>query len=100
VSIGDYVLFGGEVAAAVVIEAVTRLVPGVVGNEVSPQDESFGDTGLLEYPHYTRPAELRGHGVPAVLTSGDHGAVDRWRHEQALELTRQRRPDLLDRGTV
>jgi tRNA (guanine37-N1)-methyltransferase len=95
VSIGDYVLFGGEVAAAAVIEAVTRLVPGVVGNDASPQDESF-TSGLLEYPQYTRPAEVRGHGIPPVLTSGDHGAVDRWRHEQALELTRERRPDLLD----
>jgi tRNA (guanine37-N1)-methyltransferase len=94
VSIGDYVLFGGEVAAAVVIEAVTRLVPGVVGNEASPVDESF-TSGLLEYPQYTRPAEVRGLGVPEVLTSGDHGAVDRWRHDQARELTRRRRPDLL-----
>ncbi|MBS3939990.1 MAG: tRNA (guanosine(37)-N1)-methyltransferase TrmD, partial [Actinobacteria bacterium] len=94
VSVGDYVLFGGEVAAAVVIEAVTRLVPGVVGNDASPEDESFS-SGLLEYPHYTRPADLRGHGVPEVLTSGDHGAVDRWRAQQALELTRTRRPDLL-----
>lgn len=97
VSIGDYVLFGGEVAAAVVIEAVTRLVPGVVGNAASPQDESFS-SGLLEYPHYTRPADLRGHGVPDVLTSGDHGAVDRWRAEQARQLTEQRRPDLLAEG--
>jgi len=95
VSIGDYVLFGGEVAAAVVVEAVTRLVPGVMGNAASPEDESFS-SGLLEYPHYTRPADLRGHGVPPVLTSGDHGAVERWRHEQAVALTRARRPDLLD----
>jgi tRNA (guanine37-N1)-methyltransferase len=94
VSIGDYVLFGGEVGAAVVIEAVTRLVPGVVGNEASPEDESFS-SGLLEYPHYTRPAELRGRGVPAVLTSGDHGAVAAWRRERAEQLTRERRPDLL-----
>jgi tRNA (guanine37-N1)-methyltransferase len=94
ISIGDYVLFGGEVAAAAVIEAVTRLVPGVLGNEASPADESFS-SGLLEYPQYTRPAEVRGRGVPEVLTSGDHGAVDRWRHEQALALTRERRPDLL-----
>jgi tRNA (guanine37-N1)-methyltransferase len=96
VSIGDYVLFGGEVAAAAVIEAVTRLVPGVVGNEASPADESF-TSGLLEYPQYTRPPMVRGRGVPEVLTSGDHGAVDRWRHAQALELTTQRRPDLLTR---
>ncbi len=94
VSIGDYVLFGGEVAAAAVIEAVTRLVPGVVGNAVSPADESFS-AGLLEYPQYTRPAEVRGHGVPDVLTSGDHAAIDRWRHERSVALTRERRPDLL-----
>lgn len=96
VSIGDYVLFGGEVAAAAVIEAVTRLVPGVVGNEASPEDESF-TSGLLEYPQYTRPPTVRGLGVPEVLTSGDHGAVDRWRHAQALDLTTERRPDLLAR---
>ncbi len=94
VSIGDYVLFGGEVAAAAVIEAVTRLVPGVVGNAVSPADESFS-AGLLEYPQYTRPADVRGHGVPEILTSGDHAAIDRWRHERAVALTRERRPDLL-----
>jgi len=94
VSIGDYVLFGGEVAAAAVIEAVTRLVPGVVGNAVSPTDESFS-AGLLEYPQYTRPADVRGHGVPEVLTSGDHAAIDRWRQERAVSLTRERRPDLL-----
>jgi tRNA (guanine37-N1)-methyltransferase len=97
VSIGDYVLFGGELAAAAVIEAVGRLVPGVLGNQASPEDESF-TSGLLEYPQYTRPPEVRGHGVPAVLTSGDHGAVDRWRHEQARALTAERRPDLLGPG--
>ncbi len=94
VSIGDYVVFGGEVAAAVVIEAVARLLPGVVGNAASPCDESFS-TGLLEYPQYTRPAEVRGHTVPEVLTSGDHAAVDAWRRERAEALTRRRRPDLL-----
>jgi tRNA (guanine37-N1)-methyltransferase len=99
VSIGDYVLFGGEVAAAVLVEAVTRLLPGVVGNAASPEDESF-TSGLLEYPHYTRPPEVRGRGVPAVLTAGDHGAVARWRHAQALALTRERRPDLLDRDAT
>lgn len=93
VSIGDYVLAGGEAAAAVVIEAVTRLVPGVVGNRASTEEESFRD-GLLEYPHYTRPAELRGMPVPEVLRSGDHGAIARWRREQAEALTRRRRPDL------
>ena len=96
VSIGDYVVWGGEVAALVLVEAVSRLVPGVMGNEASPVEESFGATGLLEHPQYTRPAELRGHGVPAVLSSGDHGAVDAWRQERAEDLTRQRRPDLLD----
>jgi len=95
VSIGDYVLFGGEAAALVVIEAVTRLLPGVVGNEDSPIDESFAD-GLLEYPHYTRPLEFRGLEVPEILRSGDHAAVEAWRRKQAEELTRRRRPDLLD----
>ena len=95
VSVGDYVLFGGEVAAAVVIEAVTRLVPGILGNDASSGEESF-TSGLLEYPQYTRPAQVRSHGVPAVLTSGDHGAVDRWRREQARALTEQRRPDLIE----
>ena len=94
VSIGDYVVFGGEVAAAAVIEAVTRLVPGVVGNAASPTDESF-TSGLLEYPQYTRPPQVRGAEVPEVLTSGDHGAVARWREEQARALTHHRRPDLL-----
>lgn len=94
VSLGDYVLLGGEVAAAAVIEAVTRLVPGVVGNAGSTADESF-TSGLLEYPHYTRPASLRGLEVPEVLTSGDHGAVRRWREEQSRALTGRRRPDLL-----
>jgi tRNA (guanine37-N1)-methyltransferase len=93
-SIGDYVLAGGEAAAFVVVEAVTRLVPGVMGNEVSAQDESF-TTGLLEYPHYTRPAEFRGWAVPEVLRSGDHGKVARWRRAQALRRTLDRRPDLL-----
>lgn len=103
VSIGDYVLFGGEVAAAVVIEAVCRQVPGVLGNAASPEEESFSPRsdalrGLLEHPQYTRPPQVRGHGVPPILTSGDHGAVARWRDEQALALTRRRRPDLLDDG--
>ncbi len=93
-SIGDYVLAGGEVAALVLIEAVGRLLPGVLGNAESSQDESFQD-GLLEYPHYTRPLTVRGHGVPDVLRSGDHGAVERWRQEQSRELTERRRPDLI-----
>jgi tRNA (guanine37-N1)-methyltransferase len=94
VSIGDYVLAGGEVAALVVIEAVARLVPGVVGNPESLRSESHA-AGLLEYPQYTRPAEFRGWKVPDVLVSGDHGAVERWRSQRAEELTKERRPDLL-----
>ncbi|MFL6205777.1 MAG: tRNA (guanine(37)-N(1))-methyltransferase, partial [Acidimicrobiales bacterium] len=94
-SIGDYVLGGGEVAAMVVLEAVGRLVPGVMGNDESAEDESFSD-GLLEYPHYTRPAELRGWEVPAVLRSGDHAKVARWRRAQALARTRRLRPDLVE----
>jgi tRNA (guanine37-N1)-methyltransferase len=94
-SIGDYVLGGGEVAAMVVLEAVGRLVPGVMGNDASGEDESFTD-GLLEYPHYTRPAEFRGWIVPEVLRSGDHGKVARWRRAQALARTRRDRPDLLE----
>jgi tRNA (guanine37-N1)-methyltransferase len=93
-SIGDYVLAGGEVAALVVIEAVTRLVPGVVGNESSIGEESFAGP-LLEYPQYTRPAEFRGHAVPEVLRSGDHARIARWRRAQALRRTLERRPDLL-----
>jgi len=93
-SIGDYVLAGGEAAAFVVIEAVTRLVPGVMGNEASGDDESFGD-GLLEYPHYTRPAEFRGWTVPDVLRSGDHARVARWRRATSLARTVERRPDLV-----
>jgi tRNA (guanine37-N1)-methyltransferase len=94
-SIGDYVLGGGEVAAMVVLEAVGRLVPGVMGNDASADEESFSE-GLLEYPHYTRPAELRGWEVPDVLRSGDHARVARWRRAQALARTRDARPDLLE----
>lgn len=97
VSIGDYVLAGGELAALVVIEAVSRFLPGVLGNVESLASESHAG-GLLEYPQYTRPAEFRGWKVPDVLLSGDHGAVARWRTEQAEALTRKRRPDLLDPG--
>jgi len=93
-SIGDYVLAGGEAAALVVIEAVARLVPGVLGNEASPEHESFTD-GLLEEPQYTRPAEYRGWAVPAVLRSGDHARIAAWRAAAALRRTRDRRPDLL-----
>jgi tRNA (guanine37-N1)-methyltransferase len=93
VSVGDYVLPGGEVAACVLIESVTRLIPGVMGNPDSSADESFAD-GLLEYPQYTRPAEFQGMKVPEVLRGGHHGEVSRWRHQQALSRTRAVRPDL------
>jgi tRNA (guanine37-N1)-methyltransferase len=93
-SVGDVVISGGEVAAMLVLEAVARLVPGVMGNEASADDESFSD-GLLEYPHYTRPAEFRGWTVPEVLRSGDHGRIARWRRAQALRRTVDRRPDLI-----
>jgi tRNA (guanine37-N1)-methyltransferase len=96
-SIGDFVLAGGETAALVVLEAVARLVPGVMGNAASADEESFA-AGLLEYPQYTRPSVYRGLEVPAVLRSGDHGAIDRWRRAQALERTRRLRPDLLERA--
>lgn len=94
VSVGDYVLFGGEAAAVVVVEAVARLIPEVVGDPESVVQESFS-SGLLDYPHYTRPAEFRGMGVPEVLLSGHHAEIERWRREQALQRTRARRPDLL-----
>jgi tRNA (guanine37-N1)-methyltransferase len=94
-SIGDYVLAGGEVAAMVVLEAVGRLVPGVLGNVASTQEESFAD-GLLEYPQYTKPAVFRGREVPAVLRSGDHGRIARWRRAQALRRTLAERPDLIE----
>ena len=95
ISIGDYVLAGGEVAAMVLLEAVGRLVPGVMGNDASAGDESFTD-GLLEYPQYTKPADFRGWVVPEVLRSGDHGRVDRWRRAQALRRTAAARPDLIE----
>jgi tRNA (guanine37-N1)-methyltransferase len=91
-SIGDYVLTGGELPALVVIDAVIRLLPGAI-EDASTVEESFSD-GLLEYPQYTRPAVFRGMDVPSILTSGDHGAVARWRHEQSVQRTRRRRPDL------
>ena len=111
-SIGDYVLSGGEMAAAVIVEAVTRLLPGAVGNEASTQQESFtvdakvksaggadstcGSNGLLDYPHYTRPAEFRGMEVPEALMSGNHEQIRRWRRQRALEKTFRHRPDLLE----
>ena len=114
-SIGDYVLSGGELGAAVIIEAVTRLLPGAVGNEASTRQESFtahdrtepgaadstcGSGGLLDYPHYTRPAEFRGMTVPEVLLNGDHQQIRRWRRAQALKKTLRNRPDLLEGVTL
>ena len=93
VAIGDFVLAGGEVAAMALIEACVRLLPGVMGARASGEDESF-EAGLLEYPHYTRPQDFEGLAIPPVLTSGDHGAVARWRRARAEALTRERRPDL------
>lgn len=95
VSLGDYVLTGGELAAMVMIDATVRLLPGVVGNEASVVEDSYS-TGLLEHPHYTRPAVYKGMEVPAVLTSGHHGNIKEWRHKESLRRTLQRRPDLID----
>jgi tRNA (guanine37-N1)-methyltransferase len=95
ISIGDYVLNGGELAAMVVIDAVVRLLPGALGDEDSAKDDSFNE-GLLEYPHYTRPEVFRDMKVPDILLSGDHGKIAEWRRQQALQRTRQHRPDLLD----
>ncbi len=94
VSVGDYILSGGEPAAIVLLDAVVRLLPGVMGNEASGGEESF-ETGLLEHPHYTRPQEFEGRTIPQVLTSGNHGRIAAWRREQALALTAERRPDLI-----
>jgi len=120
-SIGDYVLSGGEIAAAVIVDAVVRLVPGVLGNADSSRNESFGVSeaeipetrveggpprathgagGLLDYPHYTRPAQFRGVGIPEVLTGGDHDAIRRWRRRMALRKTLTNRPDLLERAVL
>jgi tRNA (guanine37-N1)-methyltransferase len=97
ISIGDYVLSGGELGALVVIDAVSRLLPGVLGSAESASSESFSDPGLLEYPQYTRPAEFRGMTVPGVLTSGNHAQIERWRREQSTLRTAARRPDLASR---
>jgi tRNA (guanine37-N1)-methyltransferase len=94
ISLGDFVLSGGEPAAIALLDAVVRLLPGVMGKMLSGNDESF-ETGLLEHPHYTRPRTWEGRDIPDVLLSGDHGAIERWRREQALKLTKERRPDLL-----
>ena len=96
-SLGDFVLTGGEIPALAVIDATARLVPGVLGNELSAHAESFSGDGLLEGPQYTRPPEFRGMRVPEVLLSGDHKRIAQWRHEQAVARTRERRPDLLTR---
>ena len=96
VSIGDYVLSGGEAPALVLLEAVTRLVPGVIGRGESHERDSFGADGMLDHPHYTRPAEFRGMRVPDVLLSGNHAEIERWRLEAAIEKTRRMRPDLLE----
>ncbi|KAB2656798.1 tRNA (guanosine(37)-N1)-methyltransferase TrmD [Brucella tritici] len=93
VSIGDYILSGGETAAIVLLDAIVRLLPGVMGNRESGETESF-ETGLLEHPHYTRPQVWEDRPIPEILTSGNHGAIDKWRHEQAERITRERRPDL------
>ncbi len=101
ISIGDVVIAGGEVAALVVIEAVTRLIPGVMGNDQSAGSESFSSDGLLEYPQFTRPADFRGMVVPDVLLSGDHGAIAAWRHAASLARTKMERPDMIEaRGGI
>ncbi|UXT42017.1 tRNA (guanosine(37)-N1)-methyltransferase TrmD [Agrobacterium tumefaciens] len=97
VSIGDYILSGGEPAALTLLDAVVRILPGVMGNDLSGVHESF-EGGLLEHPHYTRPQVWEGRDIPAVLTSGNHAVIDKWRHEQALALTKERRPDLLEKA--
>ncbi|MGZ8566161.1 MAG: tRNA (guanosine(37)-N1)-methyltransferase TrmD [Actinomycetota bacterium] len=95
ISVGDYVLSGGELPALVLLEAVTRLVPGVIGREESHERDSFGEEGILDHPHYTRPREFRGMPVPDVLLSGNHAEIERWRRAVALEKTRRNRPDLM-----
>lgn len=95
ISIGDYVLTGGELPAMVVADSVIRLIPGVLGGETSANDESFSDPNLLEYPHYTRPVEFRGERVPDVLQNGNHSEIEKWRHTKAVEKTKRNRPDLL-----
>jgi tRNA (guanine37-N1)-methyltransferase len=97
VSIGDYILSGGEPAALVLLDAIVRLLPGVMGNDQSGEEESF-ENGLLEHPHYTRPQEFEGRSIPEVLISGNHAKIAKWRHDQAESLTRERRPDLLDKA--
>ena len=99
ISIGDYVLTNGTIAAVVLIDAVVRLLPGVLGDERSAEEESFGENGLLEAPHYTRPPDFRGMSVPEILLSGHHALIREWRAEQGLQRTRENRPDLLGEST-
>lgn len=99
ISIGDYVLTGGELPALMVIDAVSRLLPGVLGDPTGAEDDSHS-MGLLEYPHYTRPPEFRGWQVPEILLSGDHGKIEKWRREQALTRTLRRRPDILEKADL
>ena len=99
ISIGDYILSGGEVACTVVIDSIARLIPGVLGDDESILEESFSD-GLLEYPHYTRPSEVNGESVPDILLSGDHKKIEQWRKIQSLKNTKMRRPDLIDRSKL
>jgi tRNA (guanine37-N1)-methyltransferase len=96
ISIGDYVLTGGEIPALVLIDSMTRLIPGALGDEDAARNDSFFD-GRLDHPHYTRPADFRGYRVPDVLLSGDHARIAAWRRTQAVEVTKQKRPDLLQR---
>lgn len=100
VSIGDYVLTGGELGAMVLADCVARLIPGVLGSAESPEDESFSDAGLLEYPQYTRPRVFEGMEVPAILLNGDHAKINAWRREKAIEVTIARRPDLLEKANL
>ncbi len=99
ISIGDYILTGGEIPAMVIVDAVTRLIPGVLGDPAAAFEDSYSQ-GLLEYPHYTRPADFRGYKVPEVLLSGNHAAIARWRRQQSLLITWQRRPDLLRKARL
>lgn len=100
VSLGDYVLTGGELAAMVMTDAICRLIPGVLGDEMSSVSESFSSEGLLEYPQYTRPSSYRGMDVPEILLSGDHGRVDKWRRQKAIETTARFRPDMLEKAQL
>jgi tRNA (guanine37-N1)-methyltransferase len=96
ISVGDFICNGGEVPAMMIIDTVIRLVPGVLGDETSSKYDSFSDSGLLEYPQYTRPREFRGMSVPEILLSGNHGEIEKWRHEQSIERTKRKRGDLMN----